>query len=77
MLVLPNLRAAEERLENLQAGGNRTAIASAQASVAQAAAQREADARRQQQRSDQQWVTMVFGAIVLAGLSSYASGGGE
>lgn len=40
--ALANLRAAEERLENLQAGGNETAIASAQASLAQATAQRDA-----------------------------------
>lgn len=40
--ALADLRAAEERLNNLQPGGNTTSIASAQASLAQAVAQRDA-----------------------------------
>lgn len=40
--ALADLRAAEERLSNLQPGGNTTSVASAQASLAQAVAQRDA-----------------------------------
>ncbi|MCB0033132.1 MAG: efflux RND transporter periplasmic adaptor subunit [Anaerolineales bacterium] len=40
--ALADLRAAEERLNNLQPGGNTTSVASGQASLAQAVAQRDA-----------------------------------